>query len=73
MAQGATKAVQEAAEQQVTAVVDSAKLKAAAEAERLIGEAERQATQIRAEAQTLSETVKRGGLPAGRLAGGEEQ
>jgi AsmA-like protein len=58
VAQGATQAVKQAVEQRATAVVDSAKLKAAAEAQRLIGEAESRAAGIRAQAQTLSEKVK---------------
>jgi hypothetical protein len=56
-----TQAATQAVEQRVEAVVDSAKLRAAAEVQRLVAEAEQRAAQIRAEAKTLSETVKREG------------
>ena len=54
VAQTAGKAVQEAAEQRVTQAVDSAKLRAAAEAEK-------RAASIKAEARALAEQVKREG------------
>jgi hypothetical protein len=57
-AQTAGKAVQEAAEQKVAEVVDSAKLKAQAAAARLVADAEKRAASIRAEAQGLSAKVK---------------
>jgi hypothetical protein len=60
-AQSAGQAVQEAAEQRVAEVVDSAKLKAAAEAAKLVADAEQRAASIRAEAKALSEKVKREG------------
>jgi hypothetical protein len=59
--QTAGKAVQEAAEQRVTEVVDSAKLRAAAKAQQLVAEAEKRAAAIRAEANSLAEQVKREG------------
>ncbi len=55
------KAVTEAVEERAEAVVDSAKLRVAAEAQRLVQEAEQRAAGIRAEAQTLAERVKREG------------
>jgi hypothetical protein len=57
-AQAAGQAVREAAEQRAEAVVDSAKLRAAAEGERLIREAEQRAASIRKEAQALADKVK---------------
>jgi hypothetical protein len=60
-AQAAGKAVQEAAEQQVDKAVDSAKQRAAAEAAKLVAEAEKQAASIRAEANALAEKVKKEG------------
>jgi hypothetical protein len=60
-AQAAGKALQEAAEQKVTETVDSAKQRAAAEAARLVADAEKQAASIRAEANSLAEKVKREG------------
>jgi hypothetical protein len=59
--QSAGKAVQEAAEQQVTQAVDSAKQRAAAEAARLVADAEKQAASIRAEANSMAEKVKKEG------------
>lgn len=50
--------VKEAAEQRVEEVVDSARLRAAAEAQRLVQEAETRAEAIRAEARSLAEKVK---------------
>jgi AsmA-like C-terminal region len=60
-AQAAGDAVKQAAEQKVEAAVDSARLRAAAEAQRLVKEAEERAAGIRAEARTLAESVKREG------------
>jgi hypothetical protein len=56
--QAAGEAVREAVEQRVEAVVDSAKLKAAAESERLLKEAEARAATIRKEARALADKVK---------------
>ena len=68
--QGAGQAVQEAAEQRVAEVVDSAKLRATAAAAKLVADAEQRAGSIRAEAKTLSEKVKREGyLQADSLEG----
>lgn len=61
VAGSAGQAVQEAAEQKVTEVVDSAKLRASAAAAKLVADAEQRAASIRAEAQALSEKVKREG------------
>jgi hypothetical protein len=60
-AHAAGEAVREAAEERVETVVDSAKLSAAAQGERLIREAEQRAAAIRAEAQTLAQKVKQEG------------
>ena len=59
--QAAGEAVREAVEQRAEAVVDSAKLKAAEEAERLVKEAEARAAAIRREAQGLADKVKQEG------------
>ena len=61
VAQTAGKAVQEAAEQRVTEVVDSAKLRAAAEGAKLVADAEKRAASLKAEARALAEKVKREG------------
>jgi hypothetical protein len=58
LAQNTKEAVKEAVTQRVDAAVDSAKLKAAAEAQKLVADAEAQAAKIRAEAQTLADKVK---------------
>jgi hypothetical protein len=69
-AQTVTQAVQDAAEQKVTQVVDSAKLRASAAAAKLVADAEKRAASIRAEAKTLSEKVKgEGYLQADSLEG----
>ena len=60
-AKSAGEAVQQAAEQKVAEVVDSAKLRASAAAAKLVADAEKRAASIRAEAQALSEKVKREG------------
>ena len=56
--QTAEKAVQQAAEQKVAEVVDSAKLKAQAAAAQLVADAEKRAAGIRAEAKALSDKVR---------------
>jgi uncharacterized protein involved in outer membrane biogenesis len=61
VAETAEEAVREAAEERVDAAVDSVRQRAAAEAERLVREAEERAEGIRAEARALSERVKREG------------
>jgi hypothetical protein len=53
-----TQAAGEALTEAATARVDSAKLKAAAEAQKLVAEAEQRAASIRAEAQALADKVK---------------
>jgi hypothetical protein len=69
-AQAAGEAVQDAAERKVAEVVDSAKLRASAEAAKLVADAEKRAASIRAEAKTLSDKVKREGyLQADSLEG----
>lgn len=60
-AQTVGKAVEEAAEQQVNKAVDSAKLRAEAEAAKLVADAEKQAASIRAEANAMAEKVKKEG------------
>ena len=57
-ARSVTETVKQAAEQRVTEVVDSARLRAAAEAQKLVAEAEQKAAAIRAEARTLADKVK---------------
>lgn len=61
VAGSAGEAVQEAAEQRVAEVVDSAKLRAAAQAQQLVADAEKRAAAIRAEANALAEKVRREG------------
>ena len=60
-AQSVGEAVQGAAEQQVNKAVDSAKLRASAEAAKLVADAEKQAASIRAEANSMAEKVKKEG------------
>jgi hypothetical protein len=60
-AEAAGKAVQQAAEQQVNKAVDSAKLRASAEAAKLVADAEKQAASIRAEGNAMAAKVKKEG------------